>query len=424
MELLEKVLSVENLNKAYEQVYRNKGASGVDGVTVEELKTYLKEHKEEVLYKIRNRKYKPQPCLRVEIPKENGKVRKLGIPTVVDRVIQQAIAQVLTPIYEEQFLETSYGFRPKRSCEMAVVKALELMNAGNEWIVDIDLERFFDTVHHDRLINIIMRTVKDGDLVSLIQKYLISGVMIQGKYEKTEIGTPQGGNLSPLLSNIMLHELDKELDGRGLNFVRYADDCLIMVRIEKAANRVMKSITTFIEKKLGLKVNVEKSKVVKPTKIKYLGYGFYKDTKVNKYKPKPHLKSIEKLKRKLKQLTKRSWSISLDKRIQKLKWLIVGWVNYFKIANMKSVLAKLDSKLRARIRIIIWKQWKVSKKRIESLVKLGIDREEAKGITYCRKGYQFVGHSKVLQKAISNKILKVRGLPSMTDQYLKVHTVI
>lgn len=217
----------------------------------------------------------------------------------------------------------------------------------------------------------------------------------------------------------MLHELDKELDGRGLNFVRYADDCLIMVRSEKAANRVMKSITTFIEKKLGLKVNVEKSKVVKPTKIKYLGYGFYKDTKVNKYKPKPHLKSIEKLKRKLKQLTKRSWSISLDKRIQKLKWLIVGWVNYFKIANMKSVLAKLDSKLRARIRIIIWKQWKVSKKRIESLVKLGIDREEAKGITYCRKGYQFVGHSKVLQKAISNKILKVRGLPSMTDQRIR-----
>lgn len=424
MELLEKALSVENLNRAYQQVYRNKGASGVDGVTVEELKTYLVEHKEELLYKIRNRKYKPQPSLRVEIPKGNGKVRKLGIPTVVDRVIQQAIAQVLTPIYEQQFLETSYGFRPKRSCEMAVVKALGLMNAGNEWIVDIDLERFFDTVHHDRLINIIMRTVKDGDLVSLIQKYLISGVMIQGKYEKTEIGTPQGGNLSPLLSNIMLHELDKELDGRGLNFVRYADDCLIMVKSEKAANRVMKSITTFIEKKLGLKVNVEKSKVENPTRIKYLGYGFYKDTKVNKYKPKPHLKSIEKLKRKLKQLTKRSWSISLDKRIQKLKWLIVGWVNYFRIANMKSVLAKLDSKLRARIRIIIWKQWKVCKKRIESLVKLGIDREEAKGITYCRKGYQFVGHSKVIQKAISNKILKQRGLPSLADQYLKVHTVI
>lgn len=348
MELLEKVLSAENLNGAYQQVYRNKGASGVDGVTVEELKTYLEEHKEELLYKIRNRKYKPQPSLRVEIPKENGKVRKLGIPTVVDRVIQQAIAQVLTPIYEQQFLKTSYGYRPKRSCEIAVVKALELMNAGNEWIVDIDLERFFDTVHHDRLINIIMRTIKDGDLVSLIQKYLISGVMVQGKYEKTEIGTPQGGNLSPLLSNIMLHELDKELDGRGLNFVRYVDDSLIMVRSEKAASRVMKSITKFIEKKLGLKVNVEKSKVVKPTGIKYLGYGFYKDTKVNKYKPNPHLKSIEKLKCKLKQLTKRSWSISLDKRIQKLKWLITGWVNYFKIANMKSVLAKLDSKLRAK----------------------------------------------------------------------------
>lgn len=199
MELLENVLSVENLNRAYQQVYRNKGARGVDGVTVEELSTYLREHKEELLYKIRNRKYKPQPCLRVEIPKENGKVRKLGIPTVVDRVIQQAIAQVLTPIYEKQFSETSYGFRPNRSCEMAVVKALELMNEGNDWIVDIDLESFFDTVHHDKVINIIMRTVKDGDVVSLIQKYLKSGVMIQGKHEKTEVGTPPRRKSQPVI---------------------------------------------------------------------------------------------------------------------------------------------------------------------------------------------------------------------------------
>lgn len=248
--------------------------------------------------------------------------------------------------------------------------------------------------------------------------------MIQVRYEKTEVGTPKGGNLSPLLSNIMLNELDKELEGRGLNFVRYADDSLIMVRSEKAANRIMKSIKTFIEKKLGLKVNAEKSKVVKPTDVKYLCYGFYYDCKVSKYKPKPHLKSIEKLRRKLKQLTKRSWSISLEKRIQKLRRLIIGWVNYFKIANMKSVMMKLDAKIRARIRIVMWKQWKVSKKRIESLMELGIDREEAKGITYCRKGYQFIGHSKVIQKALSNEILKNKGLPSLTDQYLKVHTVI
>ena len=235
MELLDEILSRENLNKAYLQVLRNKGAAGIDGVTVEELKDYLKEHKEEILWKIRNRKYKPQPVRRVQVPKENGKKRNLGIPTVVDRVIQQAIVQVLSPIYEKQFSNSSYGFRPKRSCEMAVIRALECMNDGYYWIVDLDLEKFFDTVNQDRLINIIRRTIKDGEVVSLIRKFLESGVMENGKYQPTKVGTPQGGNLSPLLSNIMLNELDKELEARGLNFVRYADDCMIFVKTEKAA---------------------------------------------------------------------------------------------------------------------------------------------------------------------------------------------
>jgi len=423
MEVLEKILSAQNLNEAYLQVYRNKGASGVDGITIEELKDYLKEHKEEIITQIGARKYKPQPVRRVEIPKENGKMRKLGIPTVVDRVIQQAIAQVLTPIYEEQFSNSSYGFRPSRSCEMAIVRSLELLNDGYDWIVDIDLERFFDTVHHDRLMNIIARTVKDGDVISLIRKFLVSGVLIKGKYEGTEVGTPQGGNLSPLLSNIMLNELDKELEARGLQFVRYADDCNIFVGSEKAAQRVMKSITVFIEKKLGLIVNVNKSKIGRPQSIKFLGFGYYKD-KEGKYHTKPHQKSIEKFRRKLKQLTKRNWSVSLDSRLKKIKYLIVGWVNYFRTSNMKKKLEEIDQKLRARIRVIIWKQWKIPKKQISSLVKLGIPLEEARGLTFCRKGYQFIAHSKVVQRAISNERLKKRGLVFSLDHYLKVHTVI
>lgn len=420
MELLNQILSSQNLNEAYLQVYRNKGTAGVDGVTVEELKEYLKEHKEEIIADIKARKYKPQPVLRVEIPKENGKKRKLGIPTAVDRVIQQAAAQVLSPIYEKQFSNSSYGFRPGRSCEMAIVRSLELLNDGYDWIVDIDLEKFFDTVHHDKLMNIISRTIEDGDVISLIRKFLVSGVMTQGKYENTKVGTPQGGNLSPLLSNIMLNELDKELEARGLNFVRYADDCNIFVGSEKAANRVMESIKVFIEKKLGLKVNVEKSKVSRPQGIKFLGFGYYRTAK-GEYRPKPHLKSMQKFKRKLKQLTNRSKSISLDKRIKDLNYLIRGWVNYFRIADMMKMVERVDKKIRARIRVIIWKQWKIPNKQIPSLVKLGIPLEEAKGLTFCRKGYQFIAHSCVIHRALSNARLNKRGLVFTLDQYKKVH---
>ena len=424
MELIEKILSKENLNEAYLQVFRNKGTSGVDGVTVEELKDYLKEHGERIVADIKARKYVPSPVRRVEIPKDNGKVRKLGIPTVIDRVIQQAIAQQLSPIYEKVFSESSYGFRPGRSCEMAIIKSLEIINDGNDWVVDIDLERFFDTVNHDRLIQIIYRTIQDGDVMSLISKYLKSGVMVKGEFEETNVGTPQGGNLSPLLSNIMLNELDKELEARKLRFVRYADDCNIYVRSEKAANRVMESIKTFIEKKLGLIVNVSKSKVGRPHEIKFLGFGYYFDTKSKRYEVRPHEKSIIKFKQKLKALLKRSWSIDLDTRLKKLKQLITGWVNYFRKAKMKTKMAELDSKIRNAIRVIIWKQWKVSSKQIKSLVKLGIDEEQARGITWCRRGYQFIAHSWIIQRAISNTRLEKRGLVSARDHYLKVHTVI
>jgi len=424
VELLETILSNQNMNEAYLRVYKNKGASGVDGVTVDELKQYLKENKDELRQRIRTRKYQPQAALRVEIPKENGKMRKLGIPTVVDRVVQQAIHQILSPIFEKQFSEFSYGFRPKRSCEMAIVKSLEFLNAGYEWIVDIDLERFFDTVHHDKLMRIISNTISDGDVISLIRKYLVSGVMVNGKYEETSVGTPQGGNLSPLLSNIMLNELDKELESRELQFVRYADDALIFVKSEKAASRVMKSIVRFIEKNLGLIVNTEKSKISRPEDLKFLGFGYYYNSKDERYQTKPHPISVQKLQRKLRQLTKRNWSVPLDYRILKLKQVIFGWVNYFRITNMKGVMKQVDKKLRSRIRVIIWKQWKIPKKQIKSLLQLGIPEEEAKGLTYCRKGYRYIGLSKVVQRAMSNQRLKKRGVPSSLERYLKVRTAI
>ena len=422
MELLEKILRRENLNEAYKRVYANKGVGGVDGVTVDELRGYLTEHKAELLESIRTRAYKPQPVRRVEIPKENGNKRMLGIPTVVDRVLQQAIAQVLSPIYEEQFSNSSYGFRLGRSCEMAIVKSLELINDGYNWIVDIDLERFFDTVHHDRLMNIINRTIKDGDVISLIRKFLVSGVMIGERYEDTTIGTPQGGNLSPLLANIMLNELDKELEARKLNFVRYADDCNIFVKSEKAAERVMRSTTDFIQRKLGLNVNAEKSKIGRPTDIKFLGFGYFYG-KDGKYYARPHLKSILKLKRKLKALTKRSWSILLDVRLAKIKRLIVGWVNYFRIAKMKTMLQSIDEKLRKRIRIIIWKQWKKFKTRYESLLKLGASKSNAWRTAGCRKGYQYVCGTATIHSALNNERLKKRGLTSLLDHFNKVHLV-
>jgi RNA-directed DNA polymerase len=420
MELLEEILNQNNLNKAYKKVVANKGVAGVDGITVEEEYEYLKENKDRIINQIRKRKYKPQPVKRVQIPKENGKMRNLGIPTVTDRIIQQAIFQVISPIFEKQFNDNSFGFRPNRSCEQAVIRALEYLNDGYEWIVDIDLEKFFDTVNQDKLITIIGKTITDGDVVSLIRKYLSAGAMEKGIVKATTVGTPQGGNLSPLLSNIMLNELDKELEIRGLNFVRYADDCIILVKSEKAANRVLASMTKFIEKKLGLKVNAEKSKVTRPTQTKYLGFSFWKSPK-GQWKPKPHLKSYQKLVRKLKQLTDRSWSISLDNRIKKINYVVRGWVNYFRIASMKNKITEIDEHLRVRIRVIIWKQWKKIRKKCESLQKLGVPFEIAFNCANTRKGYYQICRTRYIQFAINNERLRKRGLVFLLDQYEKVH---
>ena len=418
MKVIEKVLSKDNLNEAYKQVIRNKGASGIDEMTCEEVKDYLKVNGDKLINQILNREYQPLPVRRVEIPKPNGGIRKLGVPTVVDRIIQQALVQVLTPIFEPTFSEYSYGFRPNRRCQNAIDRTLELINNGYEWIVDLDLEKFFDNVPHDKLIRIIDNEVKDSDITSLIMKYLKAGVMINGTFEETNVGTPQGGNLSPLLSNIYLTLLDKELEIRGLHFARYADDCVIFVKTENAAKRVMYSITHFIETKLKLKVNATKTHITKPNNLKYLGFSFYKDIKQDVWKSRPHKESFIRLFTKLKTLVKRSWSVDLTYRIKKINEVLRGWINYYRKSSMKKALGKLGTWLRNAIRVVIWKQWKVYTKQIKSLVILGIPKEEAKGLAYCRKGYQFVSHSCVLQRAITNSRLKKRGLIDPLEYYL------
>lgn len=421
--IMNRILDRDNLNQAYKQVKRNKGVAGVDGMTVDELGSYLSENKTLLLEQIRGRKYTPDPVLRVEIPKENGGVRLLGVPTVTDRLIQQAISQVLTPMFDTQFSEYSYGFRPKRYAEMAITQALDYLNDGYEWIVDIDLERFFDTVNHDRLMNLVSRTVADGDVISLIRKFLVSGVQIDTEYKETRVGTPQGGNLSPLLSNIMLNELDKELEQRGLRFVRYADDCIIMVKSEMSANRVLRSVTRFIEKKLGLIVNTTKSKVRRPNdpEMKFLGFGFYRDNQEKQYKVRPHPSSIVSLKYKLKQLTRRNWGVSTVHRIRRINQVIRGWVNYFKIGKMKKALKNIDTHLRFRLRMCIWVKWKTANNRRKNLIKLGMNRYNAYRNSHTSKGPVCIAYSWIMTTTVTNKRLNRFGLISCVDHYNKVH---
>ena len=423
MKLIEEILSIENVRAALCKVIANKGAAGIDGMEVTQLRDHMNANWWSIKQSILERNYKPAPVRRVEIPKPNGGVRKLGIPTVVDRTLQQAIVQVLSPIFEQEFQECSYGFRPGRSCEQAVLKLLEYLNEGYEWIVDIDLEKFFDNVPQDKLMSYVGRMIQDPDTESLIRKYLKSGVMENGMYHPTELGTPQGGNLSPLLSNVMLNELDKELVNRGLRYVRYADDCVIAVGSSASANRVMHTITTWIERKLGLKVNATKTHVSRPSKLKYLGFGFYKSPQTGKWASRPHESSVEKFTRRLKKLCKRSWSISMAKRISLLNPVIRGWVNYIAISMMKGKLADIDAHLRTMLRKVIWKQWKTPSKRAWGLRKLGVNDDLARLTSYCGDRYERVVRRTCVAKYISKEVLLRKGLVSCLDYYLIRHSL-
>ncbi len=415
--LLELILRKDNLNLAYKRVKANKGAGGIDGMQVDELLPYLRKNQDPLIQKIRQGKYKPNPVRRVEIPKETkGEVRKLGVPTVVDRVIQQAITQELTPIYEEQFSENSFGFRPKRGQHDALRQCQKNVEDGYVYVVDMDLEKFFDTVCQSKLIEVLSRTIKDGRVISLIHKYLNAGVLVNGMFEKTEIGMPQGGPLSPLLSNIMLNELDKELERRGHRFVRFADDCMIFCKSRKSAERTLENILPFIEGKLFLKVNRKKTKVAHISKVKYLGYAFYRYK--GKCRLRVHPKSVTKMRNKIRELTERSNGMSNQKREEKFSQYVTGWINYFKLADMKGLLRETDEWARRRIRAVYWKQWKRVRTRYRILRKLKLEHWQAKKLANSRCGYWRM--AEILGTVLTNKIIAKLGYTSMLDYYLKV----
>jgi RNA-directed DNA polymerase len=416
--LLEQILSPSNLNAAFKQVRRNKGTGGVDRMDVGSLKDYLVREKEELITSIERGKYRPNPVRRVEIPKENGKRRELGIPTVVDRVIQQSIAQQLSLLYEREFSQHSFGFRPKRSAHQALCKCRDYITEGYKYAVDIDLERFFDTVNHSKLIEVLSRKVKDGRVVSLIHKYLNAGVMKGGKYEETPEGVPQGGPLSPVLSNILLNDLDRELERRGHKFVRYADDMVILCRSRRSAERTMQNIIAFIEGKLFLKVNRDKSHVSNVRGIKFLGYSFY--IYKGEGRLRIHLKSIAKMKTRIKELTSRSNGWGNDRRKEALSQYIKGWVQYFKLADMKALLVEVDEWYRRRLRMVIWKQWKRIKTKRANLIKLGINKHKAYEWANTRKSYWHTAGSFILTRSITTERLRLAGYVFLLDHFNKV----
>ena len=418
--LLERILDRNNLNQAYLKVKKNGGSAGIDGMTVEEMLPYLKIHSEELLEALRSERYKPKAVKRVEIPKPDGGKRMLGVPTVIDRMIQQAIVQVLQPIYEPLFSENSYGFRPKRSAHQAMKQALKYYNEGYKQVVDLDLAKYFDTVNHEILIGMLRKQIKDERVIRLIRKYLKSGVMINGLISPTTEGTPQGGNLSPLLSNIYLTEFDRMLESRGHKFVRYADDCNIYVKSRRAAERVMINCTKFLEGKLKLKVNRNKSQVGSPLRLKFLGFSMYKTGK--KAGIRPHGKSIKKFKDKIRELTSRKQARSIEVILKRLKRYTVGWLGYYSIADMESHIKRLNEWIRRRIRQIYWKQWKRIKTRHDNLVKLGIDNENAWKWANSRKAYWRISNSQVLAMSLTNKYLASVGYDDILERYKVLHS--
>ena len=417
--LMEKILSNDNLNQAYKKVKSNKGAGGIDGMNVDELLSFLRDNGTQLKQQLMAGKYKPNPVRRVEIPKETkGEFRKLGVPTVVDRMFQQAITQVLTPIYEKQFSENSFGFRPSRSAHDALKQCQTNVNDGYVYVVDMDLEKFFDTVCQSKLIEVLSRTIKDGRVISLIHKYLNAGVISRGIFKKTEVGMPQGGPLCPLLGNIMLNELDKELTRRGHRFVRYADDCMVFCKSRKSAERTLENITPFIERKLFLKVNREKTGVAHISKVKYLGYSFYNYR--GKCRFRVHPKSVTKMKNRIRELTNRSNGWGNEYRAIRLTQFIRGWVNYFGMADMKALLTRTDEWLRHKIRAIYWKQWKKVKTRYRKLKELGMKEEYIQWHAAMRQGIWNCSSNRMVQFALNNAKLREWGYPTFTESYLKI----
>ena len=430
MKLIEKILSEENLNEAVKRVKTNKGACGIDKMSVSELDEYFRKHKEEIISSIMNMTYKPQPVKRVYIPKPNGKKRPLGIPTAVDRVVQQATAQVLSQIYDESFSDNSYGFRPKRSAHDAIDKVLNYLNEGCEWVIDLDIEKYFDTVNHDKLISILREKVNDKTTLHLIRSFLRAGVMENGLTSPTEIGVPQGGPLSPILSNVYLDKFDKELEERGLRFVRYADDCDIFVKSEMSANRVMKSVTSWLERKLFLKVSATKTKVVRPTKSNFLGFTFWKDS--NGWKCKPSEDRKAKLYAKIKEILKRKVAAAepLSYIFTKVNQIVKGWINYFRIGSMKTFITEFGQWLRHKIRVIIIKQWKIPERiyinlqRINKRFKCNFNGEDIYKVANSRLGLYRQCGMNVINFILSPTVLAIRkanrpGLVNPLEYYLR-----
>lgn len=417
--LLERILHRENMNNAYKRVKSNKGSHGVDGMKVDELLSYLKQHGKTLITSILEGTYRPKPVRRIEMKKPEGGIRLLGIPTVVDRMVQQAVAQVLTPIFEKTFSDNSYGFRPGRDAKQAVTKAKEYMEQGYKWVVDIDLAKYFDTVNHDKLMALVAREIKDKRVLKLIRLFLQSGVMINGVVVETEEGCPQGGPLSPLLSNIMLTELDRELEKRGHKFCRYADDNNIFVKSKKAGKRVMLSITDFLENKLKLKVNKDKSAVDRPWKRKFLGFTFYQ--LYRKIGIRVHDKSINRFKNKVREITSRSNAWDMEYRMIRLRQVITGWLNYFGIADISSVAKELDEWVRRRIRMCFWKQWKKIKTKHDNLVKLGVKNSKAWEYANTRKSYWRIANSPILATTLTNSYLEKLGYTSIYKKYKQIH---
>jgi RNA-directed DNA polymerase len=413
--MLEEILDIRNVQKAFKQVTANKGAGGIDGMQTDELRDYLNTDWQTLRTSILEGTYRPVAVKKAEIDKENGGKRKLGIPTVIDRLISQSIAQWLSPQYEKEFSNYSYGFRENRNTQQAVYQAQTNLNEGYEWVVELDLETFFDRVNHDRLMSLVARKVTDKRTLKLLRAYLNCAIMENGVVIERKEGTPQGSPLSPLLSNIVLNELDKELTARGHRYVRYADDCSIYVKTEKSATRVLESITVFIEKKLKLKVNRTKSKVSHPIESTLLGFSFYRSEKG--WQIRIARKSLRKIKEKMKTQTQRKAPGKVEDKIKRMEAIIVGWVNYFRIAKAKSRMEELDSWVRTRLRMGLWKQWKRPKTRWNNLKGLGINPGKAYEWANSRKGYCRVAHSAILCRALTNEYFVKQGYVGFTNHY-------